>query len=118
MASTMSLAMATPVAAIARKSARATSSNRVPSQSRFSGLRSGSRSTPVLCAKKSVDEEFAAVYASCKATKSGGGALTTSCDLASEIFGLVPIMGGLVLTGVAIGFVLLRIEAAVEESAE
>lgn len=46
----------------------------------------------------------------------GGGALSSSCNAADEIFRIAAIMNGLVLVGVAVGFVLLRIEAYVEES--
>ena len=37
-------------------------------------------------------------------------------NAAAEIFRIGAIMNGLVLVGVAVGFVLLRVEAAVEES--
>ncbi|EEF52481.1 uncharacterized protein LOC8260893 [Ricinus communis] len=46
----------------------------------------------------------------------GGGALSSKCSKIGEIFQIAAIMNGLVLVGVAIGFVLLRIEAFVEES--
>lgn len=46
----------------------------------------------------------------------GRGALSVTCSAASEIFRIAAIMNGLTLIGVAVGFVLLRIEAAVEES--
>ncbi|KAI3844491.1 hypothetical protein MKW92_036502 [Papaver armeniacum] len=45
-----------------------------------------------------------------------GGALSSTCSVAGEIFNIVLIMNGLTLVGVAVGFVLLRIEAFVEES--
>ncbi|XP_068657141.1 uncharacterized protein [Aristolochia californica] len=45
----------------------------------------------------------------------GGGALSSTCSAVDEIFKIAGIMNGLVLIGVAVGFVLLRIEAAVEE---
>ncbi|XP_031279369.1 uncharacterized protein LOC116137802 [Pistacia vera] len=61
---------------------------------------------------------FANVVSSLKTTskRSGGGALSSTCDAASEIFKIAAIMNGLVLVGVAVGFVLLRIEAWLEES--
>jgi hypothetical protein len=37
-------------------------------------------------------------------------------DVASKIFTVVPIMSGLVLVGIAISFVLLRVEAVVDNS--
>uniref|UniRef100_A0A2P2ILR9 Cytochrome b6-f complex subunit 7 n=1 Tax=Rhizophora mucronata TaxID=61149 RepID=A0A2P2ILR9_RHIMU len=45
-----------------------------------------------------------------------GGALSSTCSAAAEIFKIAAIMNGLVLVGVAVGFVLLRIEASLEES--
>ncbi|KAF7829722.1 Cytochrome b6-f complex subunit 7 [Senna tora] len=45
-----------------------------------------------------------------------GGALSSTCNAAGEIFQIAAIMNGLVLVGVAVGFVLLRVEAWVEES--
>ncbi|KAH7865904.1 hypothetical protein Vadar_012975 [Vaccinium darrowii] len=48
--------------------------------------------------------------------KIGGGGLPVCRSAAGEIFNIAVIMNGLVLVGVAVGFVLLRIEAAVEES--
>ncbi|CAI9104412.1 OLC1v1003077C3 [Oldenlandia corymbosa var. corymbosa] len=52
-----------------------------------------------------------------KKGRGGGGALSSTCSAAiSEIFRIAAIIPGLVLVGVAVGFVLLRIEATVEES--
>lgn len=48
--------------------------------------------------------------------RTGGGALSARCSAASEIFRIAAIMNGLVLVGVAVGFVLLRVETALEES--
>lgn len=45
-----------------------------------------------------------------------GGALSSTCNAAGEIFQIAAIMNGLVLVGVAVGFVLLRVEAWVEET--
>lgn len=45
-----------------------------------------------------------------------GGAAASTCNAAAEIFQIAGIMNGLVLVGVAVGFVLLRIEAFVEET--
>jgi len=64
-----------------------------------------------------VEEGFAQLAVSCRAA-SGKGALGSRCDLASEVFGIVPIIGGMILTGIALGFVLLRVEAWVEESSQ
>ena len=46
----------------------------------------------------------------------GGGALSSTCNAADEIFRIAAIIQVLVLIGVAVGFVLLRIETSVEES--
>ncbi|CAA6653449.1 unnamed protein product [Spirodela intermedia] len=48
--------------------------------------------------------------------KGRGGAFSATCNASEEIFRIAAIMNGLVLVGVAVGFVLLRIEAWVEES--
>ncbi|MED6192799.1 hypothetical protein PIB30_013430 [Stylosanthes scabra] len=63
---------------------------------------------------------FAKMVSSMKNNKAsngkGGGALSSTCNAAGEIFTIAAIMNGLVLVGVAVGFVLLRVEAWVEES--
>ncbi|XVE94806.1 hypothetical protein REPUB_Repub02eG0041300 [Reevesia pubescens] len=67
----------------------------------------------------SIDRWFVDVVSSLKAHgkgRTGGGALSSTCNEAAEIFKIAAIMNGLVLIGVAVGFVLLRIEAYVEES--
>lgn len=66
-------------------------------------------------------QSFAMVMSSLRSSASqgkgkGGGALSSTCNAASEIFKIAAIMNVLVLIGVAVGFVLLRIEASVEES--
>ncbi|CAM6130070.1 unnamed protein product [Calypogeia fissa] len=67
----------------------------------------------------STEQQFANVrasYSAKSAASSKGGALASRCDVASEIFTVVPIMSALVLIGIAVGFLLLRVEAAIEES--
>ncbi|GAV80339.1 PetM domain-containing protein [Cephalotus follicularis] len=68
----------------------------------------------------STEQCFAKVVSSLKITSCGkgrvGGAFSSTCNAAEEIFKIAAIMNGLVLVGVAVGFVLLRIEAFVEES--
>ncbi|XP_073308308.1 uncharacterized protein [Primulina huaijiensis] len=64
------------------------------------------------------EQSFAKIVSSLKKKSSqgrGGGALTSTCNAAEEIFRIAAIMNALVLIGVAVGFVLLRIEAFVEE---
>ncbi|KAK6938740.1 PetM of cytochrome b6/f complex subunit 7 [Dillenia turbinata] len=66
------------------------------------------------------EQSFANVVCSLKRPsgggRRGGGALFSTCNAAGEIFRIAAIMNGLVLIGVAVGFVLLRIEASFEES--
>eukprot|EP00270_Netrium_digitus_P014628 TRINITY_DN4_c0_g1_i2.p1 TRINITY_DN4_c0_g1~~TRINITY_DN4_c0_g1_i2.p1 ORF type:complete len:120 (-),score=23.69 TRINITY_DN4_c0_g1_i2:73-432(-) len=102
------------VAAPAKKTSKVSST---PCFGNFSGLRTTSSLAPVLKEKRSVEEEFA-VIASANRSTGKGGALSSRCDIAAEIFAVVPIMSALVLVGIALGFVLLRVEAAVEESSE
>ncbi|CAL1410883.1 unnamed protein product [Linum trigynum] len=64
------------------------------------------------------DQGFAKIVSSMRKSGggNGGGALSAKCSRVDEIFQIAAIMNGLTLVGVAMGFVLLRIEAAVEES--
>ncbi|KAF5739421.1 hypothetical protein HS088_TW12G00627 [Tripterygium wilfordii] len=70
----------------------------------------------------STEQCFANVVNSLRVTSSGrrrrrgGGALSAKCSKVDEIFQIAAIINGLTLVGVAVGFVLLRIEASVEES--
>ncbi|GMI96764.1 hypothetical protein HRI_003345700 [Hibiscus trionum] len=69
----------------------------------------------------STEKCFANIVSSLKAIgkgRRGGRALSSTCDEAAEIFKIAAIMNGLVLIGVAVGFVLLRIEASLEEFEE
>ncbi|XP_019416753.1 PREDICTED: uncharacterized protein LOC109327992 [Lupinus angustifolius] len=69
----------------------------------------------------STEKCFAKIVSSLKTTSSSngkgkrGGAFSSTCNAAGEIFTIASIINGLVLVGVAIGFVLLRFEAFVEE---
>ncbi len=89
----------------------------------FGGLRPESKLNVMgFGVSQCTEQTFVAIMrAQCFAGRVGGarakgGAVATKCDVASEIFTVVPIMSGLVLVGVALGFVLLRVEAAIEES--
>ncbi|XP_071726162.1 uncharacterized protein [Rutidosis leptorrhynchoides] len=64
------------------------------------------------------EQQFANIVSSLNkpSSSSKGGALTSTCSAVAEIFKIAAIMNGLTLIGVAVGFVLLRIEAAVEEA--
>lgn len=83
----------------------------------FSGLKAHS-SVASLGMPMCSEQSFAAVVNSLKGKRgsSRGGALSSTCNAAAEIFKIAAIMNGLVLIGVAVGFVLLRIEATLEES--
>ncbi|KAG9440782.1 hypothetical protein H6P81_020947 [Aristolochia fimbriata] len=64
----------------------------------------------------SAEQSFAQVMNSLKSSGGrGGGALSSTCNAVAEIFKIAGIMNALVLVGVAVGFVLLRIEASLEE---
>ncbi|KAL3614165.1 hypothetical protein CASFOL_042239 [Castilleja foliolosa] len=65
------------------------------------------------------EQSFARIVSSLKKQSKKGGAFTSTCSTAiDEIFKIAAILPGLVLVGVAVGFVLLRIEAFVEEESE
>lgn len=106
---------------MASRSCRASRSRQragVPMLGAFGGLKADSKVT-TMGQVASTEVEFSRVQAMCRAGVSGvsrGGAATSRCDAGAEIIRIIPIMSGLVLVGIAIGFVLLRVEAAVEES--
>nr|CAB3498075.1 unnamed protein product [Digitaria exilis] len=83
----------------------------------YSGLK-GLNKVTMLGLRKNADYSFAKIVASLSPTgKTGrGGAFGAQMNAAAEIFRIAATMNGLVLVGVAVGFVLLRVEAAVEES--
>ncbi|KAF5812367.1 putative PetM of cytochrome b6/f complex subunit 7 [Helianthus annuus] len=85
----------------------------------FAGLKSHT-TVASLGTSVSTEQKFANFVCSLKKPSSrggaGGGALTSTCNAVGEIFKIAAIMNGITLVGVAIGFVLLRIEASVEES--
>lgn len=65
----------------------------------------------------STEQAFANIVSSLRTSSQGkGGALSSTCNAAVEIFKIASIIPGLVLVGVAVGFVLLRLEAFVEEA--
>lgn len=113
---------AAAVVAPTRSSARITTTkvNYIKGLNSFGGLKAhntvASLGLPV-----STEQQFANFVCSLKKPSSnnrrgGGGALTSTCNAVAEIFRIAAIMNGLTLVGVAVGFVLLRIEAAVEEA--
>uniref|UniRef100_A0A1D1Y707 Cytochrome b6-f complex subunit 7 n=1 Tax=Anthurium amnicola TaxID=1678845 RepID=A0A1D1Y707_9ARAE len=68
------------------------------------------------CADRSFARVAAALRSPSQGTGKGGGALASTCNAADEIFRIAAIMNALVLVGVAVGFVLLRVEASLEEA--
>ncbi|KAI8015383.1 B3 domain-containing transcription factor VRN1, partial [Camellia lanceoleosa] len=99
---------------------RKTRVNYIGGMNCFSGLKAhnnvASLGLPVC-----TEQSFAKIVSSLKLPSQGrggggGGALSSTCNAAAEIFKIAAIMNGLVLIGVAVGFVLLRIEASFEES--
>ncbi|KAK8486242.1 hypothetical protein V6N13_090239 [Hibiscus sabdariffa] len=69
-----------------------------------------------VCMQQSFAKVVSWLRAPSKGRGRGGGALSSTCNAAGEIFRIAAIINGLVLVGVAVGFVLLRIEASLEES--
>lgn len=68
-----------------------------------------------MCTEKAFAKVMNSTRASFQRIGRGGGALSSTCNAAAEIFRIAAIMNGLVLVGVAVGFVLLRVEASLEE---
>lgn len=85
----------------------------------FAGLKANngvvSLGLPV-CAEQSFEKIMMSFRAPFNGKNRVGGALSSTCNAVGEIFRIAAIMNGLVLIGVAVGFVLLRIEASLEEA--
>ncbi|KAL7118876.1 hypothetical protein ACP275_02G028700 [Erythranthe tilingii] len=122
MAATISPATVLAAAAVgpsSRSSQRRTRVNYINGLNSFGGLKANN-SVAALGLPVCTDRSFAKIVSSLKKPSQsrnggGGGALTSTCNAIGEIYTIAAIMPGLVLVGVAIGFVLLRIEAIVEE---
>ncbi|KAI6677856.1 hypothetical protein NL676_038652 [Syzygium grande] len=85
----------------------------------FGGLKAHSEVASLgvpVCTDRSFAKIVSSLRSQGKSRSGGGGALSSTCNAAEEIFRIAAIMNGLVLIGVAVGFVLLRIEASVEEA--
>lgn len=122
MASATTLATITVVAASPSVGSRRSGKrnvNFIRGLNSFGGLKAQNNVT-LLGLPVCTEQCFAKVVSSLKYQSSskgrGGGAASSTCNAAGEIFQIAAIMNGLVLVGVAIGFVLLRVEAFVEES--
>lgn len=111
------VATAPSLAAPAAKRRPAAGVTYVEGMNAYSGLK-GLNKVTMLGVRKTADYSFAKVVASLSPAgrKRRGGAFGAQMNAAAEIFRIAATMSGLVLVGVAVGFVLLRVEAAVEES--
>lgn len=117
-----SISPATVLAAAVVGPSRSSSYQRSPKIKFINGLSSfgglkASNSVTSLGLPVCTEQSFANIVSSLKKPSQGkkGGALTSTCNAIAEIFKIAAIIPGLVLIGVAVGFVLLRLEAAVEE---
>ncbi|KAK7257899.1 hypothetical protein RIF29_32212 [Crotalaria pallida] len=85
----------------------------------FGGLKAQNFVTSLglpVCTEQSFSKVVSFLKSPSKGKGRGGGAASSTCNAAGEIFQIAAILNGLVLVGVAVGFVLLRIEASVEEA--
>ncbi|KAK2978379.1 hypothetical protein RJ640_016481 [Escallonia rubra] len=115
---TLSPATFTAAAAVC-SSQRRTKVNYISGLNSFGGLKAHNNVVSLgrpACTEQSFAKVVSSLKYPSKGNRSGGGALTSTCNAAGEIFRIAAIMNGLTLVGVAVGFVLLRIEAFVEES--
>ncbi|KAK7274116.1 hypothetical protein RIF29_15190 [Crotalaria pallida] len=121
----MATAAATPATIIVvgrcstRRSRKSRNVNFIKGLNSFGGLKA-QNSVTTLGLPVCTEQSFAKVMSSLKYPSSkgrgGGGVASSTCNAAGEIFQIAAILNGLVLVGVAVGFVLLRIEASVEEA--
>lgn len=118
---TVSPATFTVAASVASSKKRTTTNNvhYIAGMNSFGGLKAHN-SVASLGLPVCTEQSFAKVVSSLRSPSKGkgrsGGALSSTCNAAEEIFRIAAIMNGLTLVGVAVGFVLLRMEAFVEES--
>lgn len=111
-------ATASATALTATRMPKARVVRRIVELSSFGGLRAHN-CVVSLGVSASTEQSFANIVSSLRSSNRNvgkGGALGSTCNAASEIFRIAAIMNGLVLIGVAVGFVLLRIEASLEEA--
>ncbi|KAG6777788.1 hypothetical protein POTOM_017621 [Populus tomentosa] len=105
--------------AVSSPKRKQTNVNYITGLNSFGGLKAHN-SVSSLGLSVGTEQSFAKIVSSLRAPSKGkggsGGALSSTCSDVGEIFRIAAIMNGLVLVGVAVGFVLLRIEAFVEET--
>eukprot|EP00898_Chlorokybus_atmophyticus_P003573 jgi/Chlat1/4216/Chrsp27S04297 len=82
----------------------------------YAGLR---KETPAALAQVATcDDRFAELSRKVRSGMSArGGALVTKNSIGEEILRIAPAMFGITLIGLAVGFILLRVEALTEEEA-
>ncbi|XP_039157719.1 uncharacterized protein LOC120288217 [Eucalyptus grandis] len=99
------------------KGKRTNNLNYITGMNAFGGLKAHNR-VASLGVPVCTEQSFANMVGSLRSQGKGrgGGTLSSKCNAVGEIFWIAAIMNGLVLVGVAVGFVLLRIEASVEEA--
>ncbi|KAK9942258.1 hypothetical protein M0R45_007933 [Rubus argutus] len=119
---TVSPAMFTTTTTVAKSVRKPTNTvHYISGLNSFSGLKAHN-SVASLGLPQCTEQSFAKIVSSLRAPSQnkgrGGSALSSTCNAVGEIFKIAAIMNGLTLIGVAVGFVLLRIEAFVEESDE
>jgi hypothetical protein len=81
----------------------------------YNGLK-GLDKVTMLGVRNTAGYSFAKIVASLSPAGKQSRGSAFGANAAAEIFRIASIMNGLVLVGVAVGFVLLRVEAAVEEA--
>ncbi|XP_031090519.1 uncharacterized protein LOC115995582 [Ipomoea triloba] len=116
---TFSPASAVTGTAIRSSQRRATKVNYISGLNSFGGLKAHNN-VSTLGVPVCTDHSFAKIVSSLRDPSRGrgrgGGALSSTCSAVAEIFRIAAIIPGLVLVGVAVGFVLLRLEATLEEA--
>ena len=93
--------------------------NHITGLNSFGGLKAHNNVVSLgqpLCTEQSFAKFVSSLKYPSKGKGKGGDALSSTCNAVGEIFKIAAIMNGLVLIGVAVGFVLLRIEASFEEA--
>ncbi|XP_039157591.1 uncharacterized protein LOC120288174 [Eucalyptus grandis] len=107
----------TASASAVTKGKRTNNLNYITGMNAFGGLKAHNR-VASLGVPVCTEQSFANMVGSLRSQGKGrgGGTLSSKCNAVGEIFRIAAIMNGLVLVGVAVGFVLLRIEASVEEA--
>ncbi|KAE8698814.1 Cytochrome b6-f complex subunit 7 [Hibiscus syriacus] len=123
MATTISAALSQPTLAAATvggpRRRASVNVNYITELNSFDGLKAHNNVVSLgqsVCLEQSFAKVMSSLKVPPKGKGRGGGALSSTCNAVGEIFRIAAIMNGLVLVGVAVGFVLLRIEASLEEA--